>query len=117
MDRLDPLRDVVASPGGRTLEGTVRQMATVLVWMAECNLATLEDMQERKSTPKGELKRQREICERVIGQCVDLGFHPGVRGLRGFACPRLDEALKRAAAGLPVLGEQGEQKGNTDEGK
>lgn len=77
----------------RAPEAAARQLAVVLAWLTECQLATLESIASKRSTPKGELERQRLICDQAVQQCSDLGLVPGVRGLRGFPCPRLDEAL------------------------
>jgi len=77
----------------RTPEACARQLAVVLAWLTECQLATLEELRGKKRAPKGELKRQQEICDRAVQQCAELGLKPGVRGLRGFPCPRLDDGL------------------------
>ena len=90
----DPLHGLFT---GRTAEGVAGGLAVTLAWLTECQMATLEGLEGKKSTPKGELNRQREICERAVAQCVDLGLKPGIRGLRGFPCPRLDAALKAAS--------------------
>ena len=44
-----------------------------------------------KRTPKSELARQQEICDKAVAQCKDLGVTPV--GLRGDACIRLSERL------------------------
>lgn len=76
----------------RTAEAAAIQLATVLAWLTECQLATLEGLEGVKRTSKSELARQREICERAVAHCKDLGVTP--RGLRGQSCPRLAERLK-----------------------
>lgn len=90
MNSTDPLSKLFLE---RAPEAAARQMAVVLAWLTECQLATLESIEARKRTPKGDLERQRRICADAVAQCADLGIGPGARGLRGFPCPRLDEAL------------------------
>lgn len=92
MSSSDPLSGLFKE---RCPEAAAKQMAVVLAWLTECQLATLEAISARKSTSKSDLERQTRICEDAVRQCADLGMAPGVRGLRGFPCPRLDEALSR----------------------
>jgi len=75
----------------RVPEAAARQLATVLAWLTECQLATLEGLEGLKSTSKSELARQREICDKAVAQCKDLGVEPV--GLRGDRCVRLRERL------------------------
>lgn len=75
----------------RTPEAAARQIATVLAWLTECQLATLEGLEELKRTSKSELSRQREICEKAISQCKELGVTPV--GLGGSRCVRLAKRL------------------------
>jgi len=42
----------------RVPEAAARQLATVLAWLTECQLATLQDLRQVKSTPKSKLARQ-----------------------------------------------------------
>ena len=70
----------------------VKQLAIVLAWLTECQLASLEGLESVKRTPKSELNRQREICTRAVSQCKDLGWPPV--GLRGQECVRLAERIK-----------------------
>lgn len=79
----------------RTPEAAARQMAITLAWLAECQLATLEGLLERKSSSKSEIERQRHICDTAVRQCEDLGIRPGMRGLRGTSCSRLDDELRK----------------------
>lgn len=95
MNSTDPLHGLFKE---RTPEATARQMAVVLAWLTECQLATLEGMMIKRSTAKGELRRQQQICDDAVRQCADLGLVPGVRGLRGFPCPRLDTGLAALGA-------------------
>lgn len=94
MNSTDPLQGLFKE---RTPEAAARQLAVVLAWLTECQLATLESLGMKKSTPKGDLERQKRICDDAVRQCADLGLVSGVRGIRGFACPRLDDALKGLA--------------------
>lgn len=80
----------------RVPEAAARQCATVLAWLTECNLATLEDLKGLKSTSAARLHRQQSICDTAVAQCVDLGVE--AVGLRGNPCSRLAEFIypKRA---------------------
>lgn len=80
----------------RTAEGAARQLACVLAWAVECELATLENLQMVKRTPKSELERHKLIVDTMIEQCLDLGIKPGVLGLQGKVCGRLSERLSAA---------------------
>lgn len=76
----------------RVPEAAAQQLATVLAWLAECQLATLEDLEGRKSTSKRELERQASICDMAVRQCSELGVSP-LFGLNGQRCLRLQERL------------------------
>lgn len=76
----------------RAPDAAAQQLAIVLAWLTECQLATLEGLESVKRTAKWELSRQREICDRAVSQCKDLGVPPV--GLRGDQCVRLAERLK-----------------------
>jgi len=76
----------------RTPEAAARQLATVLAWMAECELATLARYERLKSSSKNETERHREICNRLVRHCAELGVDP--RGFSGAPCPRLKEQLE-----------------------
>lgn len=76
----------------RVPEAAAQQLATVLAWLAECQLATLEGLEGRKSTSKAELVRQSSICDMAVRQCFELGVSPAC-GLRGRRCVRLAERL------------------------
>lgn len=76
-----------------TPEAAARQLARVLAWAAECNLATLERLQMRRSSAKCEIKRQQEICDDLVFHCNDLNVEPV--GLRGHSCPRLKERMEK----------------------
>lgn len=95
MSHEDPLQGLFRD---RTPEAAARQMAIALAWITECQLATLEGLLEKKSSAKSEIKRQREICDNAVRQCADLGIGPGMRGLRGHGCLRLDDELTKLAA-------------------
>ena len=76
----------------RVPEAAAQQLASVLAWLAECQLATLEDLEGRKSTSKRELERQTSICDTAVRQCFELGVSP-LFGLNGQRCLRLGERL------------------------
>lgn len=71
----------------RVPEAAARQLATVLAWLTECQLATLEDMEARERTPKSLHARQAKICETAVRHCKELGVAP--IGLEGRPCSRL----------------------------
>lgn len=75
----------------RVPEAAAQQLAVVLAWLTECQLATLEGMKLVKRTSKSELARQQQICDKAVAQCKDLGVSPV--GLRGDTCIRLAELL------------------------
>lgn len=75
----------------RVPEAAARQMAVVLAWFAECELATLEGLKLVKRTPKHELKRHEEICNTLVSHIKDMKIPP--RGLFGRPCPRLAARL------------------------
>lgn len=75
----------------RVPEAAASQLGVVLAWLAECQLATLEDLEGRKSTSKSELARHRDICQKAVFHCADLAVPP--RGLLGRDCGRLAEAM------------------------
>lgn len=77
----------------RTPEAAAKQLATVLAWAAECNLATLEGLQMRKSSAKSAIERQQRICDDLVFHCNDLNVEPV--GLRGHSCPRLKERMEK----------------------
>lgn len=76
----------------RVPEAAARQLATVLAWATECNLATLDRLEERKSSSKFDLHRQKDICDRMVEHCFDLGVQPV--GLMGRVCLRLKHRLE-----------------------
>ena len=81
---------------GRTPEAAASQTARVLAWLTECELATLEELKERKSASKRDVHRHEEICQKAIAQCHDLGVEP--YGLMGRLCSRLQERLSKLNA-------------------
>ncbi|WP_139222951.1 hypothetical protein [Paracidovorax wautersii] len=81
----------------RVPEAAAQQLATALAWLTECQLATLEGMKLVKRTPKSELARQQQICDRAVAQCKDLGVTPV--GPSGDACIRLSGRLASVAEG------------------
>lgn len=94
----------------RVPEAAAQQIATVLAWLAECQLGTLADMEGRKSTSKRELARQRWICAVVVQHCHELGVQPRGFQPQGFGprvvpnqmhCTHLAERLIEYAAQHP----------------
>lgn len=76
----------------RVPEAAARQCATVLAWLTECNLATLEGLRALKSTSAARLRRQQSICDTAVAHCIDLGIEP--TGLRGDPCVRLIDLMR-----------------------
>ena len=73
----------------RIPEAAAQQLAVVVAWLTECQLATLEELQGRTRVAKHELKRQTDICDEAVRHCAELGV--SARGLRGRLCSRLAE--------------------------
>lgn len=97
-----PIEDPTASLfKDRVPEAAARQVAIVLAWLAEEQLATLELMRGRKGTSARDLKRQQGIVEKMVWQCADLGVPP--RGLKGDRCLRLERAMLAIAAEKPAV--------------
>ncbi len=92
----DPLAGLFV---GRNPEGAARQLACVLAWAVECEMATLEGLRLVKRTSKSELERHRTIVDKMVEQCLDLGMRPGVIGLSGHPCGRLSERLAAELGG------------------
>jgi hypothetical protein len=76
----------------RTPEAAARQLATVLAWATECELATLERLKMMKKPPAGQLRRHQEIADTMVFHCRDLKVR--AQGLSGRGCPRLAELLE-----------------------
>lgn len=70
----------------RTPEAVANQMAIVLMYMAECQFATLEGLPKR--TSKSERARHESICKNAIDHLLDFRVDPNTRG-----CPRVREAM------------------------
>lgn len=43
----------------------------------ECQMATVEDLEHRKSFPKRELQRHRRIADAMFHDCVEFKIQPG----------------------------------------
>lgn len=76
----------------RTPEAAARQLAVVLAWATECELATVEYYRATKSTSRGELRRHESIAEQLVFHCRDLKVPP--YGLMGIKTSRLAELLR-----------------------
>lgn len=76
----------------RTPVSAAIQLALVLAWLAECELATLEWLRLTKSSSKRELRRHESICATLVYHCADLKVPP--RGLLGRHCSRLAVAMQ-----------------------
>ena len=83
----------------RVPEAVARQLAVVLAWATECQLATVERLALRVRPPVGELRRHRSIAEQLVFHCRDLGVEP--RGLMGRECGRLRDAMAEQEARKP----------------
>lgn len=78
----------------RVPEAAARQLAAVLAYATECQLATLEMLELRKSASKSDLCRHRGITDTLVRHCRELGVSPRA----GFgACPRLTALLPKAS--------------------
>lgn len=77
----------------RTERAAAVQLATVLAWATECELATVEHMKLLKRPPRGELKRHEDIAKKLVFHCRDLNVPP--YGLMGRPCTRLMDELSQ----------------------
>lgn len=77
----------------RCPEAAARQLATVLVHLVECELASLDRMRARKGTSQADIRRQASICETAIEQLRDLNVPADTLGLRGTTNLRVTAAL------------------------
>lgn len=71
----------------RVPEAAARQLAVVLAWLTECELATLERLRGMKSAAASDVRRHESICKDAVFHCYEL--HVPARGLMGRPCPRL----------------------------
>jgi hypothetical protein len=69
-----------------------------LCWLLECEMATLEDLRERKRVAKHELKRHQRIVDQAVAKvwayCWDYGF-----SIDSGSFPRVAEVIQRLEAG------------------
>lgn len=79
----------------RTPAAAARQLSRVLAWMADCELATLNRYERLKSSSKRETERHREIVDKLLHHCLDLGVEP--IGLGGKKCQRLEKEMEKEA--------------------
>lgn len=77
----------------RTPESAAWQIALVLAWATECQLATLEELKHRKSASKADIKRHASIAAKLVFNCKDLNVPP--KGFLGRPCTRLAEYLEQ----------------------
>lgn len=70
-----------------------RQLGTVLAWLTECELATLEELEGMTKTSRREKDRHRSICSTAVRHCHELGVLPF--GLNGDRCGRLEQRLQQ----------------------
>lgn len=81
----------------RKPEAAARQMAIVLMSLLECQFATLEGLP--KSTSKAARARHQSICDTYVRQLIDLDIQEDTRGLRGFGCGRVADAMRAMKEG------------------
>ena len=60
-------------------------------YYTECQLATAEGLEMKKSSPKGEVTRQRGIADEMVAVCRSAGLKPVMRS--GKQTPRLARLL------------------------
>jgi hypothetical protein len=77
----------------RTPESAAWQLALVLAWATECELATLEELKQRKRASKSDIRRHASIAAKLVFNCKDLNVPP--KGFCGRTCTRLSEYLER----------------------
>ncbi len=74
------------------------ELADVLAWSVELHLATLEQLCERKSSSKSDIRRQQDICDRLIDELRLLGV--GSQGRNRENCTRVEARLNALQARL-----------------
>lgn len=82
----------------RTPESAAWQLALVLAWATECQLATLEELKHRKSASKRDIRRHASIASKLVFNCKDLSVPP--KGFGGRQCSRLAEYLEQPKEAL-----------------
>jgi hypothetical protein len=63
------------------LKSTARNEKEALAYLLDCTLATVETLAMKKSRPKGEFDRQKEIAQRVLDWCEQ--FEIDISATRG----------------------------------
>jgi len=63
------------------LTSSVRTEKDALAYLLDCTLATVESLAMRKSRPKGEFERQKQIAQQVLDWCDQ--FDIDISGTRG----------------------------------
>lgn len=65
------------------------------LWLTECNLATLEELQELKSSSKVRVARQQEICDTAMAHVRVFGEKDWVASIaHDSGCIRVHDLLK-----------------------
>ena len=55
---------------------TVRSLEDAFLYLADCQLATIEDMAMKKSRPAGEYRRQKDIAQHYVNWMRTFGVDP-----------------------------------------
>jgi len=61
-----------------------------MIFMAECTLATVEDLEMKSRPPKGELQRQRQLARFAVSSAI---FHGAVNQAEEQMCGRVAKVL------------------------
>lgn len=78
----------------RRPESAARQMAIVLMNLLECEMATLEGLEMKKSSSKYEIRRHAQIVDGYLQHIIDLDIPEDTRGLRSAANGRVRDAIR-----------------------
>lgn len=79
-----------------TTETTTRTLEQALAHLAECRLATVEQLRSYRSTSKADIRRQRAVADEAVEACRRFGLKP--LSLIGRATPHLAAELAEAAS-------------------
>ena len=77
----------------RTPNAAAHQLAVVLAYATECQLATLEQAYRRRGTSQADKRRHQAIADTLVFHCRDLNVRPYELG--GIPCPRLAKLLEK----------------------
>ena len=81
----------LAEDGRESLASDHTRLLDRLMYFTECQLATVEYLKGRSRTPKGRLRRQESIGDKMIEECLLQGLKR--EDAQASKCPRVAEKL------------------------